>query len=202
MMKKLIAVVVASMVAAPAFAGGFSAPVEDPVVAPPVAPVASYRPAADWTGFYAGATLGYGKAEAPDSANKGDGVVGGVQAGYRWQFNNGAVVGLEGQYVGGGTDLTTPGDKLSSVGRVKLQAGGDVGGTLLYATAGAARAEATVGGVKGSDNGYFYGLGIDRPVSSNVNLGAEILRDQFDNFKGTGTDVKNTSIGLRANFKF
>jgi outer membrane immunogenic protein len=90
-----------------------SAPVyKAPVVAPP-----PYT----WTGFYVGGNIGYGWGEVkPGTINfyqpantfvgsisginyNIDGVIGGLQAGYNWQYNN-MVLGLETDFSGAGID--------------------------------------------------------------------------------------------------
>ena len=53
-----------------------------------------------WTGFYAGGNLGYGSGHSRDEGNSTswgdsiDGVVGGIQVGHNWQFDNNIVLGV------------------------------------------------------------------------------------------------------------
>ena len=53
-----------------------------------------------WTGFYAGGNLGYGSGHSRDEGNSSswgdsiDGVVGGIQVGHNWQFDNNIVLGV------------------------------------------------------------------------------------------------------------
>ncbi len=67
-------------------------------------------PGFDWTGFYAGAHLGYGWGEARWTTVGGnrrthnvDGILGGIQAGYNFQMDS-IVFGLEGDFSGTGID--------------------------------------------------------------------------------------------------
>jgi outer membrane immunogenic protein len=80
---------------------------------------ASPAPAAySWTGFYVGANLGYGWANANDNVvfvdpllpftaahsqtDELDRIIGGGQVGYNWQFNSNAVLGLEADWQSSG----------------------------------------------------------------------------------------------------
>lgn len=59
----------------------------------------------NWTGFYAGGNIGYGWADNKQTNNKDGyhkikpkGVIGGIQAGYNYQFDNNFVIGAEAQF--------------------------------------------------------------------------------------------------------
>jgi len=107
-----------------------------PVQPPPV----YVPPAFTWTGFYLGANLGFGgdrfvypfSAAAVDgSAGFGgsvsitsEGVLGGGQVGYNWEFPNNFVLGFE-------TDF----DGAAIRGKVTANAGGGIGGGLFGAAA-------------------------------------------------------------------
>ena len=198
-MKHLAAALIATTLAGPALAGGLAQPVVEPAVAPPVAPVEPVQVDGDWGGFYAGGQLGFAGVAA--NGNNGDGAVAGVQAGYRWDLGR-TVLGVEGDVSAANTDLTTPGDKLNNIARLKLQAGYDMGRTLVYATAGAARASGTLGGIDGSDTGWFAGLGADYALNDRWTLGGEILSNRFDNFDNTGVNLETTKATIRAGFRF
>ena len=96
-MKHIAALAVGSALMAPlaAFAGGVSQPVPEPVVAAPVVTVA---PTTNWTGFYGGASLGYGDINTNTNIANGSGVIGGILGGYRYDFGN-WVAGAEADWI-------------------------------------------------------------------------------------------------------
>jgi outer membrane immunogenic protein len=106
----LAAVSLSALVAAPAFAADM------PLKAPPPA----VAPAPLWTGFYLGANVGYswgnssttytgtGTGFVPFTTSRAmDGVLGGGQIGYNWQFNTNWVLGVEADIQGTGQSGTT-----------------------------------------------------------------------------------------------
>jgi outer membrane immunogenic protein len=189
----------AGLSAAPALAGGLNTPVTEPtVVAAPM--VAATRPDGDWGGFYAGASIGYGDVGASGSIANGNGLIGGVHAGYRWDLGT-PVFGIEGEYQGADISLGKGDDSVDSVARVKLIGGADLGRTFIYATAGAAYGEATVGGDSTHENGYFGGVGLDYKVTDQWILGGEVLSNHFDNVNSAG-DLNATTASLRVSYQF
>ncbi|MCE6953179.1 porin family protein [Cereibacter sphaeroides] len=200
-MKRIAALVLGSLLAAPAFAGGpMEVPVE-PVIEP--APVV-VAPTIDWTGFYAGGQLGYGDigADGAPVDLDGDGWIGGLHAGYRHDFGS-AVIGAEAAYDWASIDFGDEGNgELDDVMRLKLLAGGKIGRGLLYASAGAAWADASALGEDLSDNGYFYGAGYDYLVNDNWIVGAEILQHEFDDFDDSNIDIDATTVQARVSYRF
>jgi opacity protein-like surface antigen len=198
-MKKIAAALVTFAAVSPAFAGG---PVE---VAPEPMVEATYAPAApagvDWSGFYAGAQLGYADIDSNGAGLDGNGFLGGVHAGYRWDFGS-YVAGAEVDYDSANIDLGGTAGSLDDVARLKLMGGAKFGNSLVYATAGAARASATVGGVELSDNGVFYGAGVDMAVTDRWTVGAELLQHNFNDFDGTATDLDATTIKAKVGMRF
>lgn len=194
--KIVLGIVLAGGLAAPALAGGYAEPVAEVPVAAPVVTVA---PGGDWTGGYVGGQIGYGDASA--GAVDGDGAIYGVRGGYDWDLGQWVVgVGLDWDKTD--IDLGTAGDSLDSIARLKLRAGYDLGQTLVYATGGAARAKADLGGVSQSDNGWFAGLGAEYALAGGWTIGGEVLHNQFDDFANTGTDVDATTAALTVGFRF
>ena len=183
-----------------ALAGGLGTPtVEAPVVAPAPAPVYQ-RGGGDWTGAWVGANLGYGHAKA-GPGNSGNGAVYGLSAGYDRDFGTWvAGVGLD--WDATNIDLNTGNDKLKDIARLKFRVGADLGRTMVYATAGPARAQATLAGVKAHENGWFGGIGVDYALTSQWTLGGEVLTNQFNNFNGSGTDLKATTATMNLGFRF
>lgn len=188
------------MAAGPVFAGGLADPVPEPSVMVPMVQVA---PSADWTGGWVGARLGYGDVSADNGAVTSDGTGGtyGLSGGYDWDFGN-MVAGVGLDWDKTNIDLGTAGDSLDDIARLKLRAGADMGRTLVYATAGAARASGDIGGVGYRDNGWFGGIGADYALTDNWTLGGELLTNRFDNFGNTGTDIKATTASMNLGFRF
>jgi opacity protein-like surface antigen len=153
----------------------------------------------DWTGGYAGLQLGYADVEASDAtgaSTSGDDVIGGFTAGYDWDFGNFVLgAGLDADIA----DLSVGAATLERVYRLKVRGGYDLGNGLLYATAGGAGAD--VDGL-GYDTGYFVGAGYEHMVTDTISLGGEVLYHEFDDFKGTGTDIEATTFQIRANYRF
>jgi opacity protein-like surface antigen len=195
-MKLLTTAGIIAITAFPALAGGMTEPV---MTTEPVVAVAPAYTGGDWTGGYVGGQLAYGNASVSDI--DGDGVSGGLYAGYRYDFGT-FVLGAEGGY--DWADMTLDGDlgTIDNVGRLKALAGYDMGKTLIYATAGAAYADATVGGANLSDWGWLAGVGVDYMVNDVVSVGAEILYHQFDDFDNSGADVDATTVAARVSYHF
>jgi outer membrane immunogenic protein len=199
MKSKMIALVCALGPVAPAFAGGINDPVPEPEVI--AAPVAVAPPSMDWNGFYAGAALGYADVDSNGGGLDGYGPLGGVLAGYRYDFGR-TVAGVELDYDVADIDLNAGADSLDDVARLKLMAGYEFGRALVYGTVGAAQANATVGGVGLSDTGYFGGLGVDYAVTDRIGVGGELLQHQFNDFDGSGVDLDATTIKARVFLQF
>jgi outer membrane immunogenic protein len=189
-----------ALATAPAFAGGVAQPAPAPAVIP-AAPAP--MPSADWTGFYAGAQIEYGDVGVAGAAtDSGDGFLGGVFAGYRYDFGS-FVVGGELDVNAADINLPTVGGDLASVSRLGLEAGFDAGNMLFYGTAGAAVATVDVGADTLRGNGYFYGIGMDYAVTDTMTIGAELLQHEFEDFDNTpGLDVDALTFGVNAAFRF
>lgn len=202
-MKRFAAMIALSAFAAPAFAGGPVVVASEPE--PYVAPAAVVTPVSgNWEGFYAGASLGYGDFDgeaAGTSVYKADGMIGGLQAGYRWDFGT-TVLGLEAAYSGADLKDDATDAKLKNKTDLKLQLGYDLGQSLIYATAGASWAKASNGGSDFSDSGWVAGLGYDYAMNDNWTVGAEYLYHKYDDFDNSGIDLDGNSLALRVNYKF
>lgn len=194
-MRNLIIVSALSMVAAPAFAGSTTPVTEDPVIVAP-APVVVAR-TRDWTGFYGGVQLGYGKLDVSGgSADDRDGLVGGIRAGYDYDFGD-YVLGVNADYNIADTDVDG-----ANLARIKLRGGYDLGDGLLYATGGVGFAQAEIGGVDRSDTGWVAGFGYEHMVSDNVSVGGEVLYNQFDDFDNSGSDISGTTLQATVSYRF
>ncbi len=189
----------ATGLAFPASAQKMTAPAPDPVVVAPV----YVAPAYDWTGFYAGAQLGWGSGSADTGAADidHDGAIGGLNVGYRHDFGQ-FVLGGEAQYDWANLDLDDDAGSIDNVARLKAIAGYDAGRSLVYGSAGWTRASAEVGGEDYSDSGWVIGAGMDYLVTDRVTLGGEIQYHRFDDFDDTGIDVDATTIQAKMTFRF
>ena len=197
---KSFAVLIASLaLATPVLAGGPTVTEPEPMIAVPVQPMA---PAVlDWSGFYAGLQLGYADVGSNGGGLDGNGLLGGIHGGYRWDLGQ-FVVGTELDLDYANVDLGRSVGTLDDVTRLKLIGGTKFGNSLLYATAGAAYASATVGGANLSDDGWFLGAGLDVAVTDRWSVGGELLQHQFGNFDGSGVDLDATTIKAKVSFRF
>lgn len=199
-MKNYLIIATATLIGAPAFAGGLTDAALEPVLAPVAAPV-EYDAGGDWSGAYVGAQLGYGDIDSNGVGLDGNGAIGGVHAGYRADFGK-LVAGAELDYDVADIELGTGAGTLDNVARLKLMGGVDLGRTLVYATAGAAYADATVGATELSGNGTFAGVGMDYAVSDRFTVGGEYLMHKFDDFDGSGVDLDVDTIKAKVSFTF
>ena len=201
-MNKLAALALGVAVLAPfaASAGGLATPVAKPVVAPAVV-MPMVAPNGDWTGGYAGATLGYGSVSSGDAFD-GSGAIGGLMGGYRYDFGT-WVGGVEADYDWSNISADNLADaSLDSVYRLKLQAGADLGKTFLYGTAGIARGTVSFDGTDYASNGWVAGVGADYAINEKWLVGGEVLYNQFDNFANTNIDGDLTTIKARVAYRF
>lgn len=181
-----------------AFAGSpVDTPAEPPVFAPETVPV-PVNTGGDWTGFYTGLQLGYADADSATGGLDGSDTSYGFHAGYDYDF---------GQFVLGGeldydkTDISLGGGagSIDSVARAKIRGGYDLGRTLVYATAGAARADTSVG----DETGPFVGVGVAYQVTDRYLVGAEVLEHRFDDVGGVaGNDIDATTLSIRGSYRF
>ncbi len=204
-MKRLNKFTILTALSATAFGGAayagslVDAPVEAPVYQPAPAP-APMAAAGDWTGFYTGLQLGYADVEGKDAGVGLDGNNGtyGFHAGYDYDFGQ-FVLGGELDYDKTDIDLAGGAANIDSVARIKLKGGYDLGNTLVYATAGAARADTSVG----TETGPFVGVGMAYRVNDSYQIGAEVLQHRFSDIGGAaGVDADATTFNLRGSLRF
>lgn len=199
-MNKTIKVTMAALLAGTVLGGAAVAGnLQDPVVeAVPVAPAPlPVNLSGDWTGFYTGLQLGYADIDG-DGGLSGDDNTYGFHAGYDYDLGD-WVIGGELDYDKADIDLNSGAASIDSVARLKFKAGYDLGNTLIYATAGAARADTSVG----DETGPFAGLGVTYRVSDQFSIGGEVLEHRFDDVGGiAGNDVDATTFTLRGSYRF
>lgn len=194
-MKPMIAAAVLGALAGQVNAGGIAEPVtEAPVAAAPVE-----APVFDWTGFYAGISIGSGTLSDDGGAtDTGTGLTG-VQIGYLRQFGS-FVVGGEAAHVRGSYDDNPVPDWSST--RLKLIGGYAAGRFLPYAFVGVSRFTAEPASV--SDTMMIYGLGARYAFgqSGRVRVGLEYLVEDKDDFAGFPDDLRNREVSLRLEYRF
>ncbi len=147
-----------------------------------------------WSGFYLGANIGGGWSTIQDngtgsgntSSGNASSVIGGVSAGYNWQFAPLWLVGIEAD--GSAADLTVPagsGD-VNFVASVRGRLGySPTPTTLVYATGGVAWSTVSITGVDTlpatqSKTGWVAGGGVEwAPWANNWSVRAEYLAYRF-----------------------
>lgn len=193
-----------------------------------------------WTGGYIGVNAGYAggrfKATAHDYEdpsesltikNNASGFIGGVQAGYNWQFDR-TVIGIETDIQASGlkseislsddTDAISLGTKINWFGTTRARLGyAATDRFLVYATGGIAYgkvksyANAFDEGVSYSKNktGYTVGAGAEYAITDNVTFKTEYLYTDLGKLKidlgdDLRVDVKSQFHTVRAglNYKF
>ena len=172
-------------------------------VAMPAYKAAAAPAAYDWSGFYLGVTAGGGMASLPVTsmdffvgigAMKSAGAVGGVHAGYNWQFTPSFLVGLEGDFnwasfkesdttCFGSCALNLIGDRsvassrLDQFSTLRARFGLTSDRTLVYVTAGPAwgHIDASLGDCPNCSNvGLPFAIASDSSFHVGIALGAGV----------------------------
>lgn len=180
--------------ALPAFAGGPVETITEPV---PVA-VAPAAPDYDWTGFYAGLSIGRGSASDDGGVTETDTDPVGLQIGYLRDLGT-FVVGGELAHVRGGYDAFPANDWNST--RAKLIGGFDAGRFLPYGFVGLSNYKVT-GASEFSDTVTIYGLGAKFGVTQKLAVGLEYVVENKDDFDSTGSDLESNDLSLRLDYRF
>lgn len=189
-------------------AGGASAGnLSEPVITPAPAPMPAPMPVStggEWTGFYAGGSLGFADVgdDAATFADDMDGLTYGAHAGYDYDFGS-YVLGGELEISGFDVQDSNTATSVDSVTRLKVRAGYDAGLFLPYVTAGVAQLN-TSGAPLGDvdDTGSFYGLGMDYMMTDSIRVGGEVLQHEFDDYAGSGINADALTAGVRVSFRF
>lgn len=207
-MMKFAILSVAVLGAAPAFAGGPVVVADEAVVASPAPMMQPAAQGGDWGGFYGGAQLGYGSVNGDSVIDNtldlgGDGLLGGVHAGYRMDFGT-FVAGAELAYdlADIKTDDPIGNANFDNMASLKLMGGVDLGQWLAYGTVGMSRVGADFSGTLSGDDtldGRFAGLGAEYALSDSLSVGGEVLQHTFDN---SDADFDMTTVQARVNFRF
>lgn len=188
-MKKILSICVAlaALVFAPS-ANAADIPVRAPLYKNYVAPASMF----DWSGFYVGGHAGYGFGDDID------GILGGIQLGYNWQFSPNIVFGIEADVSGTDMNASIVGipvhvDYLASL---RARIGYTMDRTMIYGTGGLAYSRAAALGLHDTDTGWVIGGGLEWAYSRNWTLRAEYLYYDL----GAGFDV--SAVRLGANYRF
>lgn len=167
----------------------------------------------DWTGFYAGASVGAATTNDFSEGNTGWG--GGVQGGYLHQFGQ-WVVGAELQATIN-DELTyelTPeaGLKQNWAVTAKARGGMAFGNTLVYNVVGAqvSELEGTGTATSGAQTyaGLAFGAGVEQKLTDNISVRAEYLQTRYFEAEsavagvGRTDDLVNHAVTLGVNYKF
>lgn len=158
---------------------------------------AAPAPVFDWTGFYIGAHVGYGRESGQDAS----GVIGGVQVGYNWQLSRNWVFGIEGDFSATDINDATLGipvhvDHLASF---RARIGYTWDRTMIYGTGGLAHARVGGIGVHASDTGYALGGGVEWAFAHRWSAKVEYMYYGFEDGFGTGNAQ---AIKFGANYRF
>ena len=169
----------------------------------------------NWTGFYVGGSVGGGMASLPvtdmdglapnvnGDTLKSTAAVGGLHAGYNWQFAPSALAGIEGDFNWTGlsdSDSTNHGSvstfvsssKLDDFGSIRARFGLTSGRTLAYVTAGPVfgHINANYGSAQGTGStapdGSFHagiatGAGVEYALAPNWILRGQYMHLNFEN---------------------
>ncbi|WP_394155655.1 outer membrane protein [Loktanella salsilacus] len=158
----------------------------------------------DWTGGYAGASLGYATGDAKSANASGDlaGNGGTLFAGYQLDFGT-FVLGGELEYLLGGVSDDEGSFEFDNAVRGKVRLGYDVGQTLVYGMLGASYVNASFADRDIEAAGYLFGAGVDYRVSPAITVGGEIIADRFDDFNENTADEANVNtVSLRVAYSF
>ena len=172
----------AALIGAPAFAGNPLPAQPEPMVEAPVMVAPVYAASSGWTGGYVGAQLGWGDADASGGGvdSSGDGALGGLHAGYRYDFG-GIVAGVELSH--DWTDISLSGTTdvdVDSVTRLMGTVGYASGANLFYGALGVASAKGDAGGPSETLDGTVIGVGMAHMLNPNTTVGFEVLSHEFD----------------------
>ena len=168
-------------------------------VAPVMVPVGQ-----DWSGFYAGGSLGYASVDddAGTFADDFDGATYGVHAGYDYDLGS-FIIGGEVELSGFDVADSNTATEVDSVTRLKVRAGYDAGLFMPYVAAGVAQLN-TSGAPLGDvdDTGSFYGLGLDYRMTDTIRVGGEVLQHDFGDYAGSGIDADALTTSVRVSYDF
>ena len=210
-MRMIMAAAAISFLAAPVLSAG---PVLAADLGPPepiaAAPAPVMAPAANWSGFYIGALLGYSWGEAETAAGSSadlDGFDGGAYIGANYQWNQ-FVLGIEADALLSGVDGAAGGTSADQdwSASLRARAGIALDQFLLYGTGGVAASGMELSNAAGSDSnthwGWTLGAGAEALLRDNVTARVEYryadYEDKTYTLGGTSGDVDLQTHSVRA----
>ncbi len=171
-----------------------------------------------WAGAYMGANIGYGTGDVWEDGQSGRlhtaGVVGGLHAGYNWQFGS-FVVGGEGDFdISGMRGHVASGNVIANAhtrhfSSLRGRMGFAFDKALIYGTAGYGWNDVHVswndvaghGSTGHANSGLVYGGGLEYKLTRNLSLRGEVLRydvsGHWDLDNGSKATVHNPSTEFR-----
>jgi outer membrane immunogenic protein len=165
----------------------------------------------NWSGFYAGANVGYEWGKATSTPTDPSGIAGGLQAGYNWQSGQ-FVFGGETDIQASGADDTFAAWKFSNLwfGTLRGRVGAAFNNFLLYGTFGLAYGDldGQLGGVSESKTeiGWAGGVGVEYGFAPNWSAKAEYLYmdlgDRHFNITGMDNGLQANIFRLGVNYHF
>ena len=163
---------------------------------------AAPAPVFNWTGFYAGGHVGYGFGDSTVAGDDLDGFLGGLQAGYNWQFSRNVVFGIEADI--SGTDLNNGAfSHVDYLGTLRARLGYAWDRSMFYGTGGLAWNRSSFLGFHDTDTGYALGLGFEWAFAPNWSAKVEYMYYNFDNATTIGdTDISTIKLGLNYRFGY
>jgi len=184
-----------------------------------------------WTGAYVGVNAGYAWGSSDWDINPGadismnpSGFIGGLQAGYQYQFDNGIVTGVEAgwQWLAANADTKCPNPAFNCkteanwIADVRAKLGYGMDRFLVYGAGGISfgdihtQARPNPGGFSKDETavGWNIGAGVEYAVLDSVILGLEYKYTDLGDvsFKTGGTKVNNdvnfSTVSARVSYKF
>jgi outer membrane immunogenic protein len=157
----------------------------------------------NWTGFYVGAHIGWGFEHTSGVGGvDADGVIGGFQGGYNWQFNRNWVFGVEADIsftdINDGT-LGIP-VHVDYVGTARARLGYAWDRMMLYGTGGLAFVRAGGAGIHQSDTGYALGAGLEWAFAPRWSAKVEYIYHGFNDAVVGDSDIQTVKFGV--NYRF
>lgn len=169
-----------------------------------------------WTGFNVGVDVGYSLQSDetdparvpfcfnPECAAEGEGLIGGLFAGYNHQFGS-FVAGVEGGYtyidnLFEDAALVTVRDAWT----VQAKLGYAIDRALVYGHLGGSYASTTspTPGLSRSAWGWVFGAGVDVAITDNIFTGIKYSHHTYDDFAGLPIDAQMNEFKLRTGYKF